>query len=311
LIEEFMRRLPNPSEDSFASFCSRVESTAFVDELADRVSWDRQALKVRLAVAMSEAAQTLRLLAGLEVDDDGCLIEIGAGLGLTSAYLSLCGFNIVALEPAAIGFDEHVSIARNVAELVGSNHVVYEFGAEELRAEVHGHFSVIFSNNVLEHICDLDSALGALKSVLSTEGLMVHSCANYSVPFEPHFGIPLVPVFPRFTASLLRESTTSSDVWKSLNFINARRVKRIASATGLHADFRPGALATSVERLGTDPEFGGRHRFLRVVGRVAVASRATSLLRRLPATWATPMDFILSGQAADKARIQRWLDFPP
>jgi 2-polyprenyl-3-methyl-5-hydroxy-6-metoxy-1,4-benzoquinol methylase len=306
-----VRRFPNPNEDSFVRFRSLVESNEFIDDLAVRVAWDRDALKVRLAVALGEAAQTLRLLGGLDVSDDARLIEIGAGLGLTSAYLSLSGFDTVALEPAAIGFDEHVSIARNVAELVGSDHEVFEFGGEDLHPKLHGHFSVIFSNNVLEHIGDLDSALRAMKSVLSPDGVMVHSCANYSVPFEPHFGIPLVPGFPRITKFLLPAATSNSDVWKSLNFINARRVKRFASDTAVRASFRPGALATSIERLGTDPQFGERHPLLRTVGRVAVASRATSLIRRLPATWATPMDFILSGQAADKARIQAWLDFRP
>ena len=305
-----MRYVPSPNDSSFLRFRCQVISEDFVATLANCSAWEPEAMRVRLGVALGEAAQTLRLLCGLEIPDDARLIEIGAGLGLASAYLSLCGFSVVSLEPAAIGFDEHTTVARHIAELVGSTNEVYEFAAEELNPETHGKFSLIFSNNVLEHVHDLGSVMRSLGAVLSVDGVMIHSCANYSIPFEPHFGIPLLPFVPQRTERILTKSIAESDVWKSLNFVTARKAKKVAAANGLSVAFRAGALAASIERLGRDAEFGARHSFLRPVGNILVASKATKLIKRLPATWATPMDFIVSGQGADRARISSWLSSP-
>ncbi|MEZ5225003.1 MAG: hypothetical protein R2743_26165 [Ilumatobacteraceae bacterium] len=75
----------------------------------------------------------------------------------------------------------------------------------------------------------------------------------------------------------------------------------------MEVHFRRGALATSVERLGTDDEFRARHRMLAVVGRVLVAARVTALLRRLPESWSTPIDFALSADEDGARAAQRWL----
>lgn len=301
------RMIPSPTEPSFGRFRERLTDPTTVARLAEQVKWDVDALIERLGIALGEAAQTLKVLSGLEVVDGGRLLEVGAGLGLTSAYLSSCGFAISALEPAGIGFEEHAALAAGVAAVVGSTHELLAIGAGELDPAAHGHFDVIFSNNVLEHIDDLAGALGAMRTVMTPDGLMVHSCPNYSVPFEPHFGVPLVPGRPAATRRLLPASIGASSVWASLNFVRARDIRHLAAGLALQVDFRSGSLATSVERLGTDAEFRARHRALAVVGRLLVVTRVTALLRRLPASWSTPMDFVLTTDRVEPARIRSWL----
>ena len=53
-------------------------------------------------------------------------------------------------------------------------------------------------------------ALEALDALLSPGGMMIHHCPNYTVPFEPHFGIPLVPGAPERTAALLPDRIRST-----------------------------------------------------------------------------------------------------
>ena len=181
-------------------------------------------------------------------------------------------------------------------------------GAADLDPELHGRFDLIFSNNVLEHIDDPVAALHSMRRVLTDGGVMIHSCPNYSVPFEPHFGFPLIPGRPAATRRVLPASISSSDVWNSLNFVTARQIRQWSTDLGLTTRFRSGALATSVERLGTDTEFRDRHRALAFVGQALVTIRATDVLRRLPATWSTPMDFIMFTGSTDRALVDNWLD---
>lgn len=303
-----MPNIPAPASPSFRKFAEQVTADAFVERLAAGTAWPVEALRERLRLAAGEVAQTLRVLAGVAVADGTRMIEIGAGLGLASAFLSTCGFDITALEPSGVGFEEHVSVAGAVAALVGSDHVVLTIGAEELDESLHGLFGVIFSNNVLEHVHDPAAALRSLTNVMTCDGLMVHSCPNYSIPFEPHFGIPLLPVRPAWTRRVLPSSIGKSALWTSLNFIRARDVQRLARGLGLDVYFRSGSLAAAVERLGTDAGFRARHRMLAIIGRVLVAIGVTTPLQWVPASWSTPMDFLLGGPGLDRSRVASWLE---
>ena len=258
-------------------------------------------------MALGEVAQTLRVLSGLDLAPGARVLEVGAGLGLTSAYLSTCGIDVTALEPAGLGFEEHATLAATVATTVGSHHDLLTIGAADLDPEAHGRFDVIFSNNVLEHIDDPLEALRSMRGVLVDDGVMIHSCPNYSVPFEPHFGLPLLPGRPAATRRVLPKSISSSDIWNSLNFVTARQVRQWSADLGLTTEFRSGALATSIDRLGTDTEFRARHRVLATIGKVLVTVRATDALRRLPASWSTPMDFVMYTGATDQSRVHSWL----
>ena len=98
-----------------------------------------------------------------------------------------------------------------------------------------------------------------MADVLEPSGLMVHVCPNYAFPYDPHFGIPLVPFRPDLTAMVLPRRIARSGAWHSLNFISAARLKRLTAQYGLEARFETGQLADMIRRVQDDPVFAERH----------------------------------------------------
>ena len=128
-------------------------------------------------------------------------------------------------------------------------------------------------------------------AVLAPAGRMVHLCPNYAVPYEPHFGLPLVPFAPRATA-LLKPSLREDGLWRSLNFVTYRRVTRCALSSALRVKFAPGMMRRAFQRLDGDPIYRERQRGL--VTAIFPILRALGLLRlvgALPYQVATPMLF--------------------
>ncbi len=60
-----------------------------------------------------------------------------------------------------------------------------------------GYFDFVFSNQVLEHVEDLDGALGEIRRVLKSDGHSVHLFPSRDVWREGHCGIPFLHWFPK------------------------------------------------------------------------------------------------------------------
>jgi hypothetical protein len=153
----------------------------------------------------------------------------------------------------------------------------------------------MFSVHVLEHVPDFAAAVTAMASVLAPGGEGTHICPNYHVPFEPHFGIPLVPGAPRLSARVFAKRVASDpDLWRSLNFVTTTDVRRAARANGLDVEFDRGVMYEFVERLQTDDVFAGRHQGGAMRALSALDRRgALQFVRRIPPALATPMVFTL------------------
>ena len=303
-----MPPIPPPTSVSFQAFRNRVLAPLFIDDLARQVAVPRDELLTMSTQSLAEAEQTLRVLAGLVPAEGSRIIEIGAGLGLTSSYLAGCGFDVTALEPGGIGFEHYPTVAAEIALLLGAEYRALSISAEDLRRETHGAFALIYSNNVIEHVGSPVDVFRSLCSVLDEGGMMVHSCPNYFIPYEPHFGLPLVPGRPKWTARILPASVRASGLWASLNFIRARDVSAIAAELALSVRFRPAALATSLERLETDTEFRGRHRVLFSIEKGMSRIGLVRLLQKLPPRWSTPMEFIMwRATPTDDWGVAQWL----
>jgi 2-polyprenyl-3-methyl-5-hydroxy-6-metoxy-1,4-benzoquinol methylase len=230
------------------------------------------------------------------------LIEVGSGLGALSALLARLGFRIARLDPVGQGFD-FCGVARQVIEkfVPAPIDASYDCRAEELSPSRHGMFDLIFSLNVLEHVGDIDAAIGGMKSVLNLSGVMVHLCPNYALPYEPHTGLPLLPFFPRSTRFFMPKRITGTALWQSLNFVTARDIDRAASRHGLVARFQPGLLADMLDRMQHDSMFAARHSSR--MARMAQNAAFRSLLRRMPARFASPM--LIELRHAHASRDQR------
>lgn len=301
-----MRSLPKAESSELDEIWRVVRSDETVARVAAQVSTDAGIVRERIETALAEAAQTLRVLRGCEVPEGARLLEIGAGLGVTAIVLSRAGFEVTALEPSGQGFEDQQRLATALADVLGSVHDVLTIEAERLDPGQHGMFDLVYSNNVLEHVGDPQTALAAMASVLSPSGLSIHSCPNYSVPFEPHFRIPLLPVRPKWTEAVLPRRISDSGLWKSLNFIRAADVERSARQLRLRLVFRQGALAASLDRLSDDPEFRDRHRLLARLAPLLKRLGIVALVRRLPPRWSTPMDFCLGHENASRVPLDRW-----
>jgi 2-polyprenyl-3-methyl-5-hydroxy-6-metoxy-1,4-benzoquinol methylase len=275
-LEQYVRDLTSPECIDFCAARSGVPPVRVRQRLADYVG---------------EVGIGVRLLESVPLTG-GRVLEIGAGLGLLAVWLKRQGVSIVLLEPGEGGFDENRRLLNALLEwLDASDAVVLSIGAEELDAEHHGRFDVIFSVNVLEHIPRLESALAGMLRVLAPGGVMRHTCPNYAVPYEPHYGMPLVPLIPRATSAVVR-SLRDQPLWRSLNFVTYQRIVRFCGAEGLACRFDRGLLAEAFTRVESDPAFRARRGpAVRTAARLLRASGAVSLLRTVPPRWATPMAF--------------------
>lgn len=245
-----------------------------------------------LRTLQAEAHLGLRLIQP-ELRPGMRVLEVGAGMGLLSSFLTSRGVEVTALEPGLGGFGVSASLASAMADLGGfPNPNRLAIPAERLQG---GPFDLIFSVNVLEHIPMLAEAIRGMARVLGPDGRMVHTCPNYLIPYEPHFAIPLVPAWPRLTHWIV-PAIRHSELWQSLNFVTLPQIRRIAATERLEISFEQGVLYRAFERIESDPAFRDRqgngivkwaYACLRLTGTLGV-------LRHLPAVLATPMVFRLA-----------------
>jgi len=269
----------------------RLRSPEFLSFAVARTGLDMARVDRLIYQYTAEVAAGAEMLAGMDLTGKR-ILEVGAGIGVLSIALAHRGCQITALEPGANGFDANAQVGAAVRIWLGADDLpMLDIEVGRLDRAKHGEFDLIFSINVLEHIPDLAGAMTAMEGVLAPGGSMVHLCPNYAIPYEPHFGIPLVPLAPRLTA-LLFPRIARHPTWPSLNFITYSKIRRLARRSGLDTTFRPAMMYNAFARLDDDAEFRARH--LGLVGRlhrVLKRTRILGALRHVPPALATPMAF--------------------
>jgi len=272
---------------------STLESSSFLHSCSERLSHSIVEIESRIQTSLSEAAVGLALLEGIDLAGKRVL-EVGAGIGIVSLILHRRGVEVVPIEPGRGGFDANAEIGFCLREWLKVDDLTYlSLGAEELRPDRHGVFDVIFSVNVLEHIPDLESAVGAMCGVLKPGGIMKHTCPNYLIPYEPHFGVPLVPLFPRLTRYLLPKAR-GTELWESLNFVTLGQMKQAFARHGHACNFSRGTMYQAFARLDVDEQYRKRQGSNPAVSIAYNALRRLGLLNligALPPMLATPMTF--------------------
>lgn len=217
------------------------------------------------------------------------ILEIGSGIGAFTIFLREHGYDVTAIEPVGEAFDFIGLAGRALAAQLGAAAVALDVTVESLAADVHGRFDVAFSVNVLEHLESAIGGLDAINSVMAPGGVQVHTCPNYAVPYEPHVGMPLVPVRPAATARWWARDVADTPIWKSLNWVTARQVRRWAKTRGRSVELRPRVMVAALERLARDPMFAIRHQSPLV--RIASSRPVRAAVGWLPPTLSTPMVF--------------------
>ena len=241
---------------------------------------------------LEEAELTLSLIKDLAFTKESALLEVGSGLGLVYAFLKKQGFNIYGVEPSDSGFDGYFNAAVQIFKVLGvdgSN--FYPLAAKEC-PQLNQQFDIIFSNNVLEHIPELEQSFSAMKLVLKPKGVMVHNTVNYLVPYEAHLKILLVPFFPRVT-EFFKPSLKKSDLWNSLNFITTSRLKKLCKFNRLNIKFKNDILLKTFLRLDSDPEFAHRQKYFIIPYKILKITKLIKLIDKIPVALTTPITFTL------------------
>jgi 2-polyprenyl-3-methyl-5-hydroxy-6-metoxy-1,4-benzoquinol methylase len=265
----------------------------FLEVCARRLSHPKAEIVSRIEISLGEAAVGLSLLEGINLTGKRVL-EVGAGMGIVSLVLNRQGVEVMPIEPGRGVFDPNAQIGFLLRERLNIRNLAYlSLGAEELRPADHGHFDVIFSVNVFEHVSDLESVVDAMCKVIKPSGVMRHTCPNYLIPYEPHFGVLLVPFVPRLTALLLPHAR-GTELWDSLNFVTLGQMRRAFSRHGFVCEFARGTMHKAFVRLDADEKYRERQGSRQVVAVAYSLLRRLRLLRliaSLPPVLATPMTF--------------------
>jgi len=277
-LEEFLRSMPGKK---------------IVELLISRSGMAAEEAEKFLGLYANEMRTTLELVNG-KIEPGFKILEVGAGLCLFSVFLKEQGYDITALDPSAGGFGNFETAKRVILEVYADLGLrVLDFPAQDLSSCV-DRFDLIFSNNVLEHIPNLEGAWSGMLAVLKPRGMMLHNCPNYFFPYEPHLGIPVFKCFPQASVFFFRETVERyRDVWDSLNFITYFNIKRLTKSTGMKVHFKNGLLFEALNRIGKDTYFRERHSgsFVMAVYAILVKTGMLGLLRHIPPMFGTPIIF--------------------
>lgn len=275
-------------------FLARFREPDIVEAASCALGWPSERVRHELDEWLNEAPVGLDAIASA-LRPGMRILEVGAATGVLGAWLASSGYDVSTIDPAT-GPHRFLATMRAIFE----ERTGWAFprslaiGAEDLASAGLGTFDLVFSIHVLEHVTDLEAALDGTLAVLRPGGSSRHLCPNYAVPYEPHTGVPVLHFAPGISRRLFhRRIEPQAELWDSVRFVTARQVRRYARQRDRSLEFEGGLLHSSLARLEEDPRFAGRHPGLRVLQRGLRRGGAMGGLRRLPATWATPMLFTL------------------
>lgn len=279
-----------------------------LDQFLDGIPFDTIASNVALQTGQSiseisallktyanESHVSLELVAG-HLDPAKRMLEVGAGLCLLSLFLKQEGFTIIALEPALGGYGIFEQTKAAILDhFSGLKLDVFTDPAQQLNRDKHGLFDLVFSNNVIEHIPDWEAALNAIMGILSSAGTSLHACPNYTIPYEPHYGVPVFRHFRAFSQRVFLPKHADLDIWHSLNFITCFNIKSFCKQQRLVCNFKQELLYQAFARIHHDPLFKERHQgMIAHVARLMMMPPFKQIICNIPPCFSTPMIFEIS-----------------
>jgi len=241
----------------------------------------------RFDIACSEALFGWREISPWLQAGMSCL-EIGAGSGLLAALVARHVTRVEAVEPAADGFSENGEILTRVCSASPERLVITREAFENITDDQA--YDLIWSVNVFEHLDDWRVALEKAYSLLKPGGRCIILCPNYTIPYEPHFGLPII-AGPQLTYRLFEKQILSHEqdrnaegLWETVNFIKAGAVLNHCKHNAMPVQLDKGLLRRMFDRMLTETNIGERHGVMRRIVAVAHRIRLTELVCSLPPT---------------------------
>jgi len=284
--------------EELAEFCREVLGLSLPgDEGGASRSRETDLAEILVGETLYGYSRIAGFLEGL--DKGGGVLEIGAGSLLLSAFLAYKGFTVTALEPEGVGFDAHGEIRNRVLQWCGRRGVRFEWlklGAEDLAHQ--SRYDLAYAINVLEHVTSPAKALRGAYSALKPGGRLLVNGPNYAFPYEPHFGVPLLPTpgMARvlFARRIENHPRNPASLWDSLNWITAGRVRRVcAELPDCVLSFNRRFMNQVLLRLTSDPCLMSRTpRVFRSAAKLLLRLGPAAALNMIPAGWFPMMEFV-------------------
>jgi 2-polyprenyl-3-methyl-5-hydroxy-6-metoxy-1,4-benzoquinol methylase len=285
------------NEQKMKAYANELTSDALINYIKSRITYQWDEISKQYFNYVEETVFGMKLLSKFSLE--GRILEIGSGPGMLVAWLHMNGVNITGIEPSELGFEFNLQMQHAIWDYYKlPGNLILDLVAEDLDPAIHGQFDLIYSLNVMEHLLpkNIQLAFTKMRNVLAEDGMMHHCCPNYIVPFEPHYGLPLVPGFPQLTGKI--KGVANENLWKSINFITLPQVKKVASAIGMEVSFQQKAMKDSFMRLEEDKEFAVRHPSLVKIYPILKKLGIIKFFGLIPPVLCTPMTYTLLRKGA-------------
>ena len=193
------------------------------------------------------------------------LIEVGSGIGLLSLHLASLGFEVTAFEPQSSGFNQMNEMRSLISEnwIPPVPKVDFREAILEQESKLEKLADYIFAINVIEHVHDYEDLIAQAIKAKTQNATFRIICPNYSIPYEPHFNIPIVfnkAITKLIFGNKIRNSKipNSEEFWDDLSWPTQRGLRRLLKTYGWSVEFSHDATCEYLNRALTDFDFIAR-----------------------------------------------------
>ena len=234
------------------------------------------------------------------------VIEVGSGIGLLSLHLASLGFEVTAFEPQSSGFNQMNAMRSLISENWKPSAPQVEFREASLNqtTQLEKLADYIFAINVIEHVHNFEELITHAVKAKTPEATMRIVCPNYSIPYEPHFNIPII-FTKRITKFIFGHKIHNSKIpnsdefWGDLSWPTQKKLKKILNSKGWYVEFSRDATHEYLNRAFSDSDFIVRKG--RIIGSLfKVVSVLAKIVRFVPHAYLPVIDCRISNAKQTK-----------
>ena len=228
------------------------------------------------------------------------VIEVGSGIGLLSLHLASLGFEVTAFEPQSSGFNQMNAMRSLISENWKPSAPQVEFREASLNqtTQLEKLADYIFAINVIEHVHNFEELITHAVKAKTPEATMRIVCPNYSIPYEPHFNIPII-FTKRITKFIFGHKIHNSKIpdsdefWGDLSWPTQKKLKKILKYKGWNVEFSRDATHEYLNRAFSDSDFIVRKG--RIIGSLfKLTSVLVKIVRFIPLAYLPVIDCRIS-----------------